>query len=107
MLNTPGGSPAASMHSARIWASIGGSGDGFLRAEARPGPIIERTARGRDGAIDVLGRRLGVAQQHFLGMRRNDLELLAAGALDKLSIDEQAGLAAAGDAADRAGEMLH
>ena len=51
------------------------------------GPVVERRARGRDGAVDVLGRALGDAADDLLGRRVDHLDRALAGGLDPLAAD--------------------
>lgn len=63
-------------------------GAAFWRRQLRPGATIEGSARRGNRGLGVGMRWFGVAQQAFFGVRRDDIQRLAAGAGAPLTIDE-------------------
>ena len=61
--------------------------DGVIRRQRAL--VVERPARGGDGAVDVLGLALGDLAETLLGRRVERLERLAADRLDPLAVDQQ------------------
>ena len=59
----------------------------------RPVGLVERAPCGGDGALHVVGRRVGDLAEHLLGGGVDVVEALARRGFDQLAVDEHADLA--------------